>query len=49
MDLMVKLEGQIDNGLSVLNATTMINVQSNSIQMISFSVRRVLESYKAYN
>ncbi|XP_040166996.1 A.superbus venom factor 1-like [Anopheles arabiensis] len=38
MDLMVKLEGQTDNGLSVLNITKMIEVRSNSIRMISFSM-----------
>uniref|UniRef100_A0A182X456 TEP1-F n=1 Tax=Anopheles quadriannulatus TaxID=34691 RepID=A0A182X456_ANOQN len=38
MDLMVKLEGQTDNGLSVLNITKMIDVRRNSIRMISFSI-----------
>ncbi|XP_061515835.1 thioester-containing protein 1 allele S3-like [Anopheles gambiae] len=38
MYLMVKLEGQTDNGLSVLNITKMIDVRSNSIRMISFSM-----------
>uniref|UniRef100_A0A182I5M5 TEP1-F n=1 Tax=Anopheles arabiensis TaxID=7173 RepID=A0A182I5M5_ANOAR len=38
MDLMVRLEGQTDNGLSVLNVTKLIDVRSNSIRMISFSI-----------
>uniref|UniRef100_A0A8W7P8X5 TEP1-F n=1 Tax=Anopheles coluzzii TaxID=1518534 RepID=A0A8W7P8X5_ANOCL len=38
MGLMVKLEGQTDNGLSVLNFTKLIDVRSNSIRMISFSI-----------
>uniref|UniRef100_A0A6E8W2J7 TEP1-F n=1 Tax=Anopheles coluzzii TaxID=1518534 RepID=A0A6E8W2J7_ANOCL len=44
MDLMVTLEGRIDNGLSVLNVTRMIDVQRNSIRMISFSIPDNLSS-----
>ena len=38
VDLLLKLEGETDNGLSVLNVTKMVDVRRNMNRMINFNV-----------
>ena len=39
LDLIVKLEGETDNGLNVLNVTKTFDVRRNMNRMINFNVR----------
>uniref|UniRef100_A0A182P1U5 Uncharacterized protein n=1 Tax=Anopheles epiroticus TaxID=199890 RepID=A0A182P1U5_9DIPT len=46
VDLMLKLEGQTHNSLSVLNVTKMIDVRRNMNRMVNFNVGRLGNGYQ---